>query len=261
MTSLVRESVCVKRHSKRARLSLPSGPALLDGNNVNGYVKQRLHADDVNLALQWRGSEKLYVTGSSAITSGGKRKVDLEEYLKREIEINSPKEVGLSVHWLAVDGKQPDIPQNPQESKKEQLARDDMEETKPGVLVNQLRPRLLNEELQLYYTRITTALQRGGSTPTSRRQQDAAIKSISEDAWLQELVPFFVNYASQSLYKHIGDTEHCRSLVRMVHALLANPHLHLELHVSLVTHEGLTTNLLCFAFSLIKSVVSLYGHM
>jgi hypothetical protein len=104
--------------------------------------------------------------------------------------------------------------------------------TTSGVLVNQLRPRLLNEELQLYFTRITSALQRGGSTPASRQQLDTAIKSISQDAWLQELVPFFVNYVSRSLYKHIGDPEHCRNLVRMAHALLVNPHLHLELHVS-----------------------------
>jgi hypothetical protein len=117
----VREAVCVKRHSKRARLNhhLPSAGV----DESNGFVKQRLHADDVNLALQWRGSEKLYLMGTSNAVSGEKRKVDLEEYLKQEIEINSPKEVGLTVHWLAVDGKQPDLPQNPRIKKQRLLHR------------------------------------------------------------------------------------------------------------------------------------------
>jgi transcription initiation factor TFIID subunit 6 len=230
LTSLVREAACVKRHSKRARINLTGG------DESNGVVKGRLHADDINMALQWRGSEKLYATGTIGTTSEGK-KVDLEDYLKSEMDLRPPQEVGLTVHWLAVDGQQPAIPQNPiqksQSSVVHRVQQDDAEDpSKVGVQVNQLLPRLLSEELQLYFTRITTALERGGTTPTTRQQQDAALNSVARDAGLQELVPFLVNYVSQSLYQHVGNPEHCRTLVRMAHSLLLNPHLHLELHVS-----------------------------
>ena len=230
LTCLVREAICVKRHCKRARVHLSGG------DESNGFVNRRLHAEDINMALQWRGSEKLYATGTTRISTSEERKVDLEDYLKSEMDFRPPQEVGLTVHWLAVDGQQPDIPQNPSKKSRpdtvHQVDQEDGEDLKFGVQVNQLLPRLLSEELQLYFNRVTTALERGGATPTTRQQQDAALRSVARDAGLQELVPFLVSYVCQSLYQHIGNPEHCRTLIRMAHSLLVNPHLHLELHVS-----------------------------
>jgi len=258
ITNLVQEAIIVHRHCKRARVftSNPNDPD-------SDVIKRRLHADDVNMALQWRGSEKLYATGTittSLTGSDSSKKVDLEEYLKSEMDINAPQEVGLTTHWLAVDGEQPEIPQNPISPKKRKTAstsgadgngpdavpsddggtafvndgiinEDEDDPTKSGIHVNQLLPRLLSEELQLYFSRVTTALEQGGPTPMARRQQDAALQSVATDSGLQELVPFFVDYVCKSLYKHLGNSDHCRTLVRLVHSLLMNPHMHLELHL------------------------------
>jgi transcription initiation factor TFIID subunit 6 len=198
------------------------------------------------MALQWRGSEKIYATGTIGSSSSEDKKVNLQDYLKSEMDLRPPQEVGLTVHWLAVDGIQPDIPQNPvpsQKSLSSTIHRVEQDEESSnelavsgaaessGVHVTQLLPRLLSEELQLYFSRVTTAVERGGATPTTRQQQDAALASIARDAGLQELVPFLVNYVSKSLYQHVGNPEHCRTLVRMARSLLVNPHLHLELHV------------------------------
>jgi transcription initiation factor TFIID subunit 6 len=102
-----------------------------------------------------------------------------------------------------------------------------------------LLPLLLSEELQLYFTRITLAIQRGGATPATRQQQDAALASVSRDVGLQELVPFFIKYISQELQHHIGNPDHCRTLVRLALSMLQNPHLHLELHVSIVLYRSI----------------------
>jgi len=50
-----------------------------------------------------------------------------------------------------------------------------------------------------------------------------------------------VRYCQQELYKHIGNAEHCRTLVRLALALLQNLHLHLELHL----HELLPALMTC----------------
>lgn len=242
LTSLIRESVAVQRHCKRARIHLPPNPSstsLADSSSSISKeppAKRRLHADDINMALQWRGSEKIYATGTVGNNSSDEKKVNLEEYIKSELELRPPNEVGLTVHWLAVDGVQPDIPQNPAPmaapAEVHRIEPDeDNEPLADGVQVTQLLPRLLSEELQLYFARITTAIERGGATPTTRQQQDAALASVGQDSGLQELVPFFVNYVSKSLYRHVGKADHCRTLVRMARSLLKNPHLHLELHV------------------------------
>jgi len=245
MTNLIREADVIKRHCKRARLHQTSA-----NDSTGGVIRRRLHADDINLALQWRGSEKLYATGTVIPTEDASNKaVDLEDYLKSEMQLRPPLEVGLTTHWLAVDGQQPDLPQNPVAGsgivgrsaviEADQLgdATTALDGTmnaagSSAVRVSQLLPLLLSEELQLYFTRITLAIQRGGATPTTRQQQDAALASVARDVGLQELVPFFIKYIAQELHHHVGNPDHCRTLVRLAQAMLQNPHLHLELHVS-----------------------------
>jgi transcription initiation factor TFIID subunit 6 len=220
ISSLVREAVCVQRHSKRARIHMQGD------NDQSGLIRRRLHADDVNMALQWRGSEKIYATGTVGKESSENKKVNLEDYLKSEMDLRPPHEVGLTIHWLAVDGIQPDIPQNPGGQTKE-LKQTIQPSAEPeggvtsgagggGVHVTQLLPRLLSEELRLYFTRVTTAMERGGATPTTRQQQDAALAGIARDPGLQEMVPFLILYVSKSLSHHLGNPEHCRTLVRII---------------------------------------------
>ena len=266
ITQLIREAVQVQHHCKRARFHLSnekdtkSGSSSTIGSSTGksksrvGILRRRLHADDINMALQWRGSEKIYATGIVGgspfvnLSSRDDKKVILEDYLKSEIKVRPPQEVGLTLHWLAVDGIQPNIPQNPagvgntgtvKTNKRKQPAvhrAEDEEEDNAfggdGVQVTQLLPRLLSEELRLYFSRITGAVERGGATPVTRQQQDKALSSLTRDAGLQELIPFMINYVTKNLYKHLGSPEHCRTLIRMAQALLANPHIHLELYVS-----------------------------
>jgi len=266
ITQLIREAVQVQHHCKRARFHLSNEKDIKSGSGGTvgnatmsksksrvGILRRRLHADDINMALQWRGSEKIYATG---IVGGGgfvnsssrdDKKVILEDYLKSEIKVRPPQEVGLTLHWLAVDGVQPNIPQNPagvgnagsvNANKRKQpiLHRVEDEEEEDasggdGVQVTQLLPRLLSEELRLYFSRITGAVERGGATPITRQQQDTALASLTRDPGLQELIPFMINYVTKNLYKHLGNPEHCRTLIRMAQALLGNPHIHLELYL------------------------------
>jgi transcription initiation factor TFIID subunit 6 len=234
---LIREAISVQRHAKRARFHQTS--------ENDGVLRKRLHADDINLALQWRGSEKLYATGTVVPTmEDSTRTVDLNAYVKSEMQLKAPSEVGLTMHWLAVDGSQPAIPQNPTQdtSMVHRISDDADDEDDPaGVSVRQLLPRLLSEELQLYFTRITMAVEKGGETPEDRRGQDAALAKVAQDAGLQELVPFFVRYLSKHLYESLGNPAHCRTLIRLTRSLLLNSHLHLELHL----HQMLPALMTC----------------
>lgn len=299
-----------------------SSGAVAGASGGGGGPKRRrlLHADDINLALAHRGSEKLYLTNAGQIggptvttapkdedgsTNNGngtkKRKdaagaltsvVDLNEYLKTEMTLRPPSEIGLRAHWLAVDGVQPDIPENPppigavieaddgpaggamgaggaavpqvgvgalrsyqqrdltvhrveDDEDLEAVAAAAGEDNKAdsagggggpsagsggggagGVSVRQLLPRLLSEELRLYFTRITLAVERGNPS-----QIESALAAIGRDSGIQELVPFFVRFVSRQIYDNVGRVEYCRTLVRLAKKLVSNPHLHLELNL------------------------------
>lgn len=224
LSLLIREAISVQRHAKRARFHQTT--------EHDGVLRKRLHAEDINLALQWRGSEKLYATGTVVPTvEGSTKKVDLNAYIKSEMQLRAPSEVALTMHWLAVDGNQPDIPQNPSQVNSIVHRITDDDDDLEGVRVRQLLPRLLSEELQLYFTHITMAVEQGGATPDDRRSQDSVLDKVAQDTGLQELVPFFVSYLCKQLYSSLGNPDHCRILIRLTRSLLLNPHLHLELHL------------------------------
>jgi hypothetical protein len=125
------------------------------------------------------------------------------------------------------------------------------------ISIRQLLPRLLSEELQLYFSRVTIAVESGGATPATRLQQDASLKSVARDRGLQESVPFLCRYIASQIFQHIGDVEHCRTLIRLTRLLLMNPYLHLELQVCSKydkSEQSMHSSVLtCHSFSCINS--------
>ena len=296
VTLILKDAIQLERHAKRARFVSSS-----DDKNNNKLVLGRrvLDVQDINHALIYRGIDPML----STINDNSNQRVDLNEFLTSEMQERVPTEISMSMHWLAVDGVQPQIPQNPTHSNiisnniisttnrkkktnedkanssssslhndnnapttKEENDEDDMdaveEEDKDedeidgvsssatAASVRQLLPRLLSEELQLYFTRVTVAMERG--TPP---QQDAALLSVGRDAGTQELVPFFSRYISSQIYKNIGKPLYCCTLIRLAHALFTNPHLHLELHL----HQILPAVITCVVAKRLSSSFS-YNH-
>ena len=258
MALVVREAVAVNRHCKRARQHQDHAA---DTTSISAShrptIRRRLHAADVNMALQLLKTEQLYATPVVPLNpDDATTPVNLVDFLKRQSAerlVMPPSEVGIRKHWLAVDGKQPQIPQNPSlltETIHGHGDGDDLTETialadGPAVgpvQVQRLQSSLLSEELLLYYVRLTTSMERGGATPHSRQEQDAVLASVAQDAGLQELVPFMVRYTQQELYKHSPtNVDHCRTLIRLAQAFLTNAHLHLELYL----HELLPALMTC----------------
>jgi transcription initiation factor TFIID subunit 6 len=289
LTVLIADAVTVGRHAKRARTVTNSNS---NNNTTNGTpldevaavskgtssstgggvtVRRRLHAADINLALQMRQSEKLYATAlvppdtvhpSSMSTTtttdnpdhslpASHRPVNLADFLRHaQLPFQQPAEVALHVSWLAVDGIAPEPHPHgvvgawtdrhtpsphplamPHENNNHNHHNPYQSTAPQAWLVQQLQAAMLSEELQLYFTRVTYALDNTTNThsPTSARAQDRLLDRLAVDAHLQELVPFFARYVTQTLYA--SHVTHQRAAVRLVQAMLHNPTLHLELYL------------------------------
>lgn len=241
LSGVIRDALSVQRHAKRGRLHLTA-------DSDRPTLRRRIHAADVNLALQLRGCERLYATHVVAPErEDAYRKIDLATYLRQEATMEPPTEVAVHRHWLAVDGEQPEIPENPDplptsgSAASMMLTEAPVSGDKSGLEVHQLQSAVLSEELQLYFTRVTVALERGKATAETAEQHEIVLQSLGRDTGLQELVPFMVRYIQQELYRQISNVEHCRTLVRAATALLRNSHLHLELQI----HELLPALMTC----------------
>jgi transcription initiation factor TFIID subunit 6 len=175
--------------------------------------------------------------------------VDFDRVLREE-KIPLPKGVSWVSHWLAVEGVQPLIPENPPAIPKEpdqELAKTPPSSNHPSSTQNakhqqnqQLVKQVLSRELQLYYSRLTSSL----SPPTTSDQADqakrtAALASLRNDAGLQALLPYLIRWVGEGVVGTLKegvqrdmDGRLLDVLLEVISAILDNTTLFVEPYVS-----------------------------
>ncbi|KAH9924354.1 TAF-domain-containing protein [Epithele typhae] len=131
----------------------------------------------------------------------------------REEKLTMPKGVSWTAHWLAVEGVQPLIPENPPAAPRE--VEGDAAKQGPSAFPltppsadrplqsgkqTQQQPILikqtLSRELHLYYTRLTTSLLPSASEQSKRT---AALASLRSDTGLSPLLPYLVHWVGEGI--------------------------------------------------------------
>jgi transcription initiation factor TFIID subunit 6 len=155
----------------------------------------------------------------------------------REDKISLPRPTRWTAHWLAVEGVQPLIPENPPAIPREGDSAPDLNKgihgqpagaaatriqngiptsisglgVSAGVQASvqgktqqlqqqQLVKQVLSRELQLYYTRLTGSLLPSTSDPSADAvKRTAALASLRHDAGLQALLPYLVRWVGEGV--------------------------------------------------------------
>jgi transcription initiation factor TFIID subunit 6 len=183
--------------------------------------RPKLSCEDVNNALRLRNLETLYGYSTESpqpfVRAVGAK--DLFFVEDRELEFNEiingplpkcPRDSTLTAHWLAVEGVQPAIPQNPAvPADEDSLSADKKRKisspsatsptqtgTAPSakVKVKPLVKHVISQELQVYYDKITAAFK-----GTDQELIDGALQSLTNDPGLHQLLPYFVQFVSDEV--------------------------------------------------------------
>ncbi|EKX47505.1 transcription initiation factor TFIID, subunit TAF6 [Guillardia theta CCMP2712] len=216
LREIIQDALNFKRHSRRRKLT----PA------------------DINNALRVRNVEPLYgftfpepIVYTTKQGEGGGSQIIIEE---KELEFDellsaplpkAPVEVTLRAHWLAIDGVQPLIPENPipenldvaAAGKKRKVKDSETSEKDPMV------QDVLSQELQLYYENVTSAVIQGSPHILS-----AALSSLRKDPGLQALLPYFAQFITDEVKRSLKDLPILNALLSMTLAILSNAQLHVE---------------------------------
>ncbi|KAF8920164.1 transcription initiation factor TFIID complex 60 kDa subunit [Mucidula mucida] len=161
--------------------------------------------------------------------------IDFDRILREE-KISMLPGVNWTAHWLAVEGVQPLIPENPPA-----IPRDvEPEAGKSPLLTNgtaasslqavttkkqqqqqqqqqQLVKQVLSRELQLYYSRLTSSL----LPPTSDfAKRTAALASLKNDAGLQALLPYLIKWVGEGVVGALKDGLQSENDGRVLEVLL-----------------------------------------
>src|ERR1700753_1258408 len=141
-----------------------------------------------------------------------------------------------TAHWLAIEGVQPLIPQNPTAT--ESRALELLPKTSSlaassadaNVTVKPLVKHILSQELQHYFEKITTAVyvnQPGdemyndaeAAEDDANSLRAAAYSSLRSDPGLHQLLPYFVQFAAEKVTHTLTDLDTLERTLHLISAL------------------------------------------
>ena len=210
-----------------------------------------MHTDDVSQALRVLDIEPLFgydatrplrfgeasIGPNQTIFYVDDEEVDFEKLINAPLP-RVPREVAFTAHWLAVEGVQPSIAQNPSSSDaRHQELMPKGPSANPGLAAvagqdsAAVKPQvrhILSSEIQLYFERITTAI----LEERNEEARNAAFNSVRTDPGLHQLVPYFVQFIAEKVTHQSKDLFILTQMLHLARNLLQNETLFIEAYIS-----------------------------
>lgn len=179
-----------------------------------------LTVKDLNLALSASGLEQVYGFPSAVQLNTNcsdkvssivieDSKVSLAEFARNPLP-KCPLLPDLSMHWLAIDGIQPAIPENPL------IIQEELNKS----------PILLPKEMQYFFAKVTGILLSDDSTALM-----VAYTCLENDSGLQELLPYLSRFIYSQVKACTRQLPILINIMRATRALVGNKFIHLDTHL------------------------------
>lgn len=213
--------------------------------------RQKLSVDDINAALKNRNMDPLYgfeptePLAFRAVPNTGlfyvpNEELDIEAILQEPLP-KAPQPMCLTSHWLAIDGVQPQIPQNPTIIDRNAIGEPvkdapvattaaNKKDLQEDAEIKPLVKHVLSKELQLYYDTLISDLLDGSAEGLTEYSAGAlsAIAALKNDAGIQQLLPYFIQFVAETVPKSLASGLRLRMTMDVVGSLLHNEHLFIE---------------------------------
>lgn len=225
-------------HSKRKRLLTTDIDYALRAMNerpILGFYCDEL----IPFRFATGGGHKIYYCDDKG--------VELADVIARVNIPKQPREVSIESHWLAIDGVQPTIPQNPPPLTLDEQRLDCIDPL--GRLNNRAQEKFRGEtnhrwshelsvEQQLYYIEITEAC-----IGSNEQKRHHALSSLAHDPGLQQMLPRLCKFISEGVKVNVvhNNLALIIYLMRMLKSLLENHTIYLERYL----HELCPTVITC----------------
>ncbi|KAI9665584.1 MAG: hypothetical protein M1829_005663 [Trizodia sp. TS-e1964] len=237
IAQVLEEALKFMRHGKRNLLGTQD-------------VAQALRALDVEPLYGYETTRPLKF-GEASLGPGQPLFYVEDEELDFEKLINAPlpkvpREISFTAHWLAVEGVQPSIPQNPTTA---DLRSQDLIPKGPGanpylaalngsetVTVKPLVKHIISKELQQYFERICDAV----LDEESDEYRAAAFGSLRTDPGLHGLVPYFVQFIAEKVTHNLKNIFLLTQMMHLASALLDNESIYVHPYIASIIPSVLT---------------------
>ncbi|KAL6722214.1 histone H4-like TAF Taf6, SAGA complex subunit [Lecanora helva] len=237
LSQVLEEALKFMRHSKRSNLStqdIAQALRVLDVEPLYGYESTRpLRFGEASIGP---GQPLYYVEDEE---------VDFEKLINAPLP-KVPREISFTAHWLAVEGVQPSIPQNPTsaESRNQELVPKGPGQNanfaamsgNDNVTIKPLVKHVLSKELQMYFEKVTSAL----LDEPNNDYRIAALASIRSDPGLHQLVPYFVQFIAEKVTHNLKNLFVLTQMIHLTTAMLENKSLYIDPYIASLIPPVLT---------------------
>ncbi|KAI8872421.1 DUF1546-domain-containing protein [Ramicandelaber brevisporus] len=265
LQEVVEQARKTMRHSKRTTLQVDDISAALRMMSIEpiyGYAAQS-NVGPVSYSLASTGSEDIFYIEEAEL--------DIDEIIHAPLP-PAPLDTVVSAHWLAVEGVQPAIKQNPtpeeiaQQQQQQQKDKADIgQQATPQLgstvfpnaaaaasgtlIVNGIAPtphadqsksmllvrHTLSAELIAYFERINELAY--GSDDFLRA---AAFDSLSVDPGIHQLIPYWVQHVADQVTVNMRKPAVLLNTLQIITSLMANPRVHLDSYLHQLMPSALT---------------------
>ncbi|CAN3359906.1 transcription initiation factor TFIID subunit 6 [Diutina catenulata] len=247
------------RHSKRKLLMTNDIDHALQVLNI-----EPLYGYDNSQTLKFK--EALVGAGGSSLYYIDDHEIEFEKLINQELP-KVPRQTTFTAHWLAIEGVQPMVPQNPLPSEIKALppiirgatssflgsdilqlgaatgTGDDGSSTdgKSSVAVKEkkttekemkIKPKVkhvLSKELKLYFDKVAEVLISVDSEQDHLKS--AAINSLRNDTGLHQLVPYLIQFVAEQITNQLTNIEVLSTMLEVILALTTNKTIFLDPYV------------------------------
>lgn len=234
------------RHSKRR---------LLTTSDINNALKvlniEPLFGYDQSQPLVFK--EALFGAGGQTLYYIDDNEIEFEKLINQELP-KVPRQTTFTAHWLAIEGVQPMIPQNPLaseiknlppivrgatssvlsndvlsgsasggtvgEDSKDAVASQKKKNGDKDVEVKPLVKHVLSKELKLYFDKVVEVLVL--TAPEKESLREAALSSLRTDPGLHQLVPYFIQFVAEQITNHLRNIDFLITMLDVISALYDN---------------------------------------
>ncbi|KAI1184315.1 TAF6-like protein [Nemania serpens] len=216
---------------------------------------------DISLALRVLDVEPLYGYDATKPLRYGEATMgqpffyidDEEADFERVINGALPKvsrDANYTVHWLAIEGVQPTVPQNPTSA---EARTQDLLPKGPGAnpalaaISGHDSPNLraavkhvISQEQILFFEKVQAALLDDNPDPEVHRLRQAALAAVVAEPGTHQLMPYYVNFISNQVTHHLDDLFVLRQMMELANALISNEHIFVDPYASALCAPVLT---------------------
>ncbi|KAF2496761.1 DUF1546-domain-containing protein [Lophium mytilinum] len=237
ITQLLEEALKFMRHGKRTTLGtqdISNALRVLNVEPLYGYESTRpLRFGEASIGP---GQPLYYVEDEE---------VDFEKMINSPLP-KVPKEITFTAHWLAVEGVQPSIPQNPTsaDSRHTELLPKGPGANPHLAAVNgndniavkpQIKHVLSKESIELY-NKLSSAL----VDETNEEWRNAALASLRTDPGIHQLVSYLITFFAEKVTHCLKNLFVLTQMMQATAALLSNPTIFLDPYIPALVPAVLT---------------------